>query len=278
MATEDDTRDVWARLRAYCEELSTSLWYPHREYDRRPRLFRPATEEQLRAAEERLGFPLPPDLRRFYAEIADGGLSLADVEVFPGVEDLASAGNWNWRLHPRIEEALLRHPNCYVVVDSLPQTFLQIGWDRGGGSTAISLLTGCVYDVCDWDELPDVVVDNAPYEPFPLQLQFIQLAAPSLGVWFDRWLNHRWLDQLAFFTIPLPEKIETAHTGLLPEMVETGDLPDPDIVWRGIYRFGPGWHLWEWPPDDADLAYDAEHAIYWAYIDNEDFDDACEEQ
>jgi hypothetical protein len=51
-------------------------------------------------------------------------------------------------------------------------------------------------------------------------------------------------------------------------MVETADLPDPDVVWRGLYRFGPNWNRLEQPPDDTDLTHDAEHAIYWTYIED----------
>jgi hypothetical protein len=43
----------------------------------------PTTEEQLRATEETLGFPLPPLLRALYAEIANGGVG--PVEGIMGV-------------------------------------------------------------------------------------------------------------------------------------------------------------------------------------------------
>jgi hypothetical protein len=38
----------------------------------------PATEQEIAAAEEALGFPLPPGLRQFYAEVANGGVGPED--------------------------------------------------------------------------------------------------------------------------------------------------------------------------------------------------------
>ena len=38
----------------------------------------PATEAQVAAAEAKLGFALPADLRQFYLEVADGGVGLGD--------------------------------------------------------------------------------------------------------------------------------------------------------------------------------------------------------
>jgi SMI1/KNR4 family protein SUKH-1 len=261
MRAEEDRQDIWSHLRAYRDDLSAPIppgwdWYGLHTRAR-ARLFAPATEEQLRATEERLGLPLPSDLRRLYTEITDGALNFGPVEVFRGAEDLASESS-DWRLHPRIGDALLRHPGSYVIVDSLPQDFLYIGGGHNCGDIAIDMLTGRLYDLDYWDDLPDVVIDNAPFEPLPFQLQYIQLAAPSLGVWFERWLDNRWLEQFS------------DHTRLFPEMVESGDLPDPDAVWRGLYRFGPRWHFWEQQPDDTDAAYDAQHAIYWTYVDDAD--------
>ena len=39
--------------------------------DYQPELVRPATEEEMQAAERVIGFPLPPLLRRIYGEIAN---------------------------------------------------------------------------------------------------------------------------------------------------------------------------------------------------------------
>lgn len=56
-------------LTARAEEIERSMTTPAE----RP-LPAPASEEQLNAAERRLGFALPPLLRRVYAEVANGGV------------------------------------------------------------------------------------------------------------------------------------------------------------------------------------------------------------
>jgi len=53
--------------------------------DFQPDLPRPATEEDLRAAEQVIGFPLPPLLRRLYGEVGNGGFGpFVGVEGLPG--------------------------------------------------------------------------------------------------------------------------------------------------------------------------------------------------
>lgn len=258
MTSADPSQDVWSRLRAIYEgsmlhpdwDLDPYYWLKGDKF----RWFSPTTEDEVHAAEERLSCTLPEDLRRLYTEIADGGVRLGPVDVFCGVEDLTTQSDW--QLHPRIEEALLRHPGRYVIVDSLPKGFIEIGSSQTDGYTAISMLTGHVYDVAYWDDLPDVIVDNSESEPVPLPVWFMTLAEPSLSVWLERWLDNRWYST------------QRIHAEISSEMVEASDLPDPDVVWRGLYRFGPTWHIWEQPPEDTDLAYDAEHAIYWMYVED----------
>src|SRR5690242_17670079 len=146
MAPTDPAHDVWSRLHAIYEGevlhldeyLNLYGWLKRDRF----RWFSPATEVEVQAAEERLGYPLPEDLRRLYTEISNGGVRLGPVDVFRGVEDLSMQSDW--KLHPRIEEALLRHPGRYVIIDTLPDGFLEIGGDQAGGDMAISLLTGYV--------------------------------------------------------------------------------------------------------------------------------------
>src|SRR5690349_17641702 len=168
MTSADPSQDVWSRLRDYCQH-GHELKYPPltdeqaRELERRGTPIPPeewrhftstghgfrqrpeivcypfATEEQLSATEKRLGFALPVDLRRLYAEVANGGLNLGPSNRFhgaiggccqgapywndgPTIDQLASDSNW--QLHPRIEEALFRHPGWYVIADSLPEGFI----------------------------------------------------------------------------------------------------------------------------------------------------------
>lgn len=270
MSTADSGQDVWARLRNYCQRGHLERYPPlteerARELERifgiklppdeyhhytaitggfmeRPEVvcYPPATEEQLRATEERLGFPLPADLRRLYSEIANGGLNLGIAHVFHGaiggcgeyadarsngrtIEELEPHGSW--RLHPRIEQALLRNPGYYVIADSSPDGFLWIAEDSEI-SVEIDVRTGYIYDTEYWGKNPDVPTSED--DPLANTLISIELVAQSLAAWFESWLDESWGNR--------PQVGQ-----LLPEMVETDDLPDPGIVWRGLYRFGPNW-------------------------------------
>ena len=69
-------------LTARANEIERSMTTPAQ----RP-LPPPATEEQLAAAERRVGFALPPLLRRLYAEVANGGFG-------PGPGILGVTGGW----------------------------------------------------------------------------------------------------------------------------------------------------------------------------------------
>jgi hypothetical protein len=146
------------------------------------------------------------------------------------IEEQASASGW--RLHPRIEEALLRHPRSYVISDSIPDGFLHVAGDSEI-SVEIDAHTGRVYRIGGWGWLPDRPPD-APLGSF--ELFSIELYAPSLGEWFARWIDDTWHGG--------PHAFE-----LLPEMVDTSGQPDPETVWRELYRFGPDFAL---RPDDAD--------------------------
>jgi hypothetical protein len=85
----DHIREKCRRQRWYGPEMRDPAWFGNRydpalDHDGRLRAklndpqkdgfkYPPATEEQLLATEEALGFPLPPVLRALYAEIANGG-------------------------------------------------------------------------------------------------------------------------------------------------------------------------------------------------------------
>lgn len=268
MSTADSRQDVWARLRALCrdgyrlppvsEEQARDLERNHgillsadecHEFTRVANgimrrsetvCYSLATEEQLRATEEQLGFPLPADLRRLYSEIANGGLNLGIAHVFHGaiggcgeyanvrsngrtIEELKPHGTW--RLHPRIEQALLRNPGYYVIADSSPDGFLWIAEDSEI-SIEIDVRTGYIFNTEYWGENPDA--PRSEEDPLANTLISIELVAPSLAAWFESWLDESWGNHPRGGQLP-------------PEMVETDDLPDTDIVWRGLYRFGPNW-------------------------------------
>ena len=275
MSTVDSGQNVWARLRSICrdgyrlppvsEEQARDLERNHcislpadecHDFTRvangimrrsKTVCYLPATEEQLGMTEERLGFPLPADLRRLYSEVANGGFHLGPVKVFHGavggcgeyanyepggraIEELVSHSGW--RFHPRVEEALLRNPRYHIIVDSAPEGFLEIGADHPY-SIMLDPQTGYIYHFEYWGEIPNAPDDGA----MSVNLYTIDVVAPSLAVWFEQWL-----DQTGW-------RPYGGH--LAPEMIETDDLPDPDIVWRGLYRFGPDWE--PRPADEEDL-------------------------
>ena len=144
MPGEDLTRDIWTELRAYryahppdhdwCEAEGLLPYYA------------PTTEAQVRQTEAELGFPLPDELRRFYTAVVNGDFEFGLTHIFYGatggcpcqyecpsertIGHLVSRSGR--RRHPRVEEALLRHPRHYVVVDPEPEGVIQIG-DQGCG-------------------------------------------------------------------------------------------------------------------------------------------------
>lgn len=211
----------------------------------------PATEAQLRRTDERLGFALPPDLRRLYAEIANGGHELGPVFSLLGGEDGcplhgydvqgtvgAQVSRSDWRLHPRLEEVLLLHPGKRVVIDTPPGGFFLLG-NPGESSLELDPFTGRLYTISSFADVPiDDPAAVAEDGDMPVQhLDGLRLVAPSLAVWFTRWLD----DIHGVGNGPKPYPHER---GLLtPEMITTTDLIDPDAVWRGLYRFGPEWRL-----------------------------------
>lgn len=289
-------QDIWSRVRAIADgdvprpswDLGSCHWRGSGTF----RWFVPATEEEVQRVEERLEYPLPVDLRHLYLEVADGGTGLGPVEVFYGTaalgqtpadvgwqpdpeleptpetgpdttgEHLAQQRPWQLQLHPRIKEALVRHPGSYVIVNTLPQGLLRIGGGHSDGDMAIDAETGCVYHIGYWGAVPDAIAEDAAYEPTQPELWYVELDAPSLSVWFARWLDNAWYGSPSF------------HSELSPTMVETDDLPDPAVVWRGLYRFGPGWNL---EYEDTDLAHDAAHAIYWTYVEDAGREDVAHE-
>jgi hypothetical protein len=211
------------------------------------RCYPPATAGQLEATEAALGFPLPAELRHFYAEVANGGLELGPLGVFYGAIGGCSAeaefggqgrtiehflSRESWQLHPRITAALLRHPSTYVLVDSCPTGFLTIGDVGCGISVDLQVRTGYLYHTAYWSEIPSGASD----EVISHHLMSLELVAPSLEDWFTRWLDDPW----------------GAKPGnsrrLVPDLVDTSELPDPRSVWRGLYQLGPDWD--RLPPDD----------------------------
>jgi len=143
-ALDPATRERYAalckRIREKCPAIR--LAYP------------PATEEQLLAIEQALGFPLPPFLRTYYEKVSNGGYGPGWLEMIGAQGGAAFGGHtidtWqyyqgNWRLLEDIAMALRLRRGSYIRCEKVPHGFLAIADDRCEGRFVIDALTGGVY-------------------------------------------------------------------------------------------------------------------------------------
>lgn len=252
MSVDPRIAALCSRVRAYYADHPPAEDYPD------PRTFPPATEAQLRATEDALGLTLPPFLRALYARVGNGGFDLGPGWILYGADGgcpnrdgeqsrtigqlLSRSG---WRLNPRVEEALLRHPGRVVVSDSRPDGFLQIG-DWGCG---ISIELDCtsktarVYLVGYWGELP------AEANQAGTSLFDIQLVAPSLEDWFERWLDGKDVDVL-----------QGTLSRKQVDLVGITDAEEAAAVWKGLYWFDERWFT---PPESPDADEDEDDGDRW---------------
>jgi hypothetical protein len=206
---------------------TTAFW--DREQLRVP----PASEAQLQVTEAQLGFPLPPFLRALYSRVANGGRGLGPANEFYGAEggwpnqtsghDLTIgqlASRTGWRLHERIEVALIQNPGHCVVGDELPDGFIEVADWGCGLSVHVDRHMGRVYLVGPGGSIPTSGEEE-------IYLRSIELLAPSLAEWFRRWLD------------PTHEDVPTEVGDLPTDSVDVSGLEDPDLVWRGLYQFEP---------------------------------------
>jgi hypothetical protein len=118
--------DVHARAEAFGQAMSTPVAIA---------LPPPASAEDLAAAETRLGFALPPFLRRVYADVADGGFgpgggllsvaaAVAASERMRSGDELPRGRAWPVGLLPVVE----RDPGFYCV-DCSTQAGRVVDWD-----------------------------------------------------------------------------------------------------------------------------------------------------
>jgi hypothetical protein len=173
----------------------------------------PATEDQLRLTEARLGFALPAALRAVYALVANGGDVFRDGYVLYGSvggypRDYSGAGvatidqlvsRSGWRLNAHVDAALQRHPGAYVQCDNRPDRFVSIA-DLGCSQTAeLDGWTGRLYVAgCGQDRhFHRVAQGLAPLpgseDEYLVTLQFF---APSVEAWIDRKLTGGWMADL----------------------------------------------------------------------------------
>jgi hypothetical protein len=254
--------DDEARYHALCERLR-ACWIGRGGAFTCP----PATEQQVRASEDQLGFSLPPLLRMLYREVANGGVGLVWYdEEFPlvGAHDgypcpqsrwsnpdagrpYATIGDLvsrsGWRLHPCVADALCRHPQRYVFCDQPPDQFIAISLESFG-VLALDPLSGHIYQIEDEGALP---LDDNQAKP----IYSLRIYKPSLEDWLEEWLGHLGcgVNTTASGGSARGAPSRLPPTELTPDLLDPRCAADPSPVWRGLYR-GVGNILNPKEPDD----------------------------
>lgn len=179
----------------------------------------PATPAQLDAAEARLGFPLPPALRRVYAEVANGGFGpgggLLPVEravdayaELTRVPYLPKAGVW-------------------------PTGLLPIG-DVDPGYVTLDVRSG---RIVDWD--PEDLTERSGERAW--EATFTE-AASSLEAWLWAWLSARpahevMQERLNASIVEDARRSRAMIAAMTPEQRAAMGLPEvgwEKVVWGGI--------------------------------------------
>lgn len=137
-----------------------------------------ATPEGLLRAETRLGFQLPPLLRRIYLELANGGFG-------PGFGIVGIRGGWTTSHGKTLEDLYVEmsegdpdEPAWRWPLGLVPVV------DLGGGFSCIDTTTPAGR-VIEWD--PEEIDEDAWARSFRVE-------APSLAAWLTAWLNAPSLD------------------------------------------------------------------------------------
>jgi hypothetical protein len=148
----------------------------------------PATEEQLRATEEALGFPLPPALRALYAQVANGGFGpgygiIGAIGGFPHsgdgrCKDIADGYNKGRDSVQHIdlaayEKEIAAAGEVELPLGVYPDRFLFICYWGCGIGTDIECKTGRIFQ-------------GQASRPGYYVLEY---RAASLEEWLERWLN-----------------------------------------------------------------------------------------
>ncbi len=166
----------------------------------------PASEQQLRLTEERLGFALPPTLRQLYAEVANGGDVFRNgywlcgaVGGYPesplpdGTKTIDQmVSHSGWRLNERVDSALQRHPGAYIQCERAPDFFTTICNEGCGESIELDGLTGRLYQSgCGTNMLAYYVRMGLPIEPGIENdyMTTISFYAPSVEDWIEHQMN-----------------------------------------------------------------------------------------
>lgn len=128
----DFSHPLWERIQAWCEYAN---WYGPEchvhdsPFDQRSGFaYPPATEEQLREVERKMGYPHPPLLRDLYLHVANGGFGLWEGLIgIPGSYDMLHARDPRYD-DARKEEALKKYGEAFCRI-SYPDLFDPLSFD-----------------------------------------------------------------------------------------------------------------------------------------------------
>jgi hypothetical protein len=151
----------------------------------------PATDGQLQATEQALGFPLPPFLRLLYSQIANGGFGpgyglIGVIGGFDEAGTLVEMYQYHTVRGQLIELEQYEHASGSDAPLELPDTL----WPR-------SMLY-----LCDWGQGDISCIDCVTGRVFLVHMgakshRFVlELQAPSLREWWEQWLAERLCDEL----------------------------------------------------------------------------------
>jgi hypothetical protein len=167
MSSDEDTLIEKLKERAYDQKrfIDVPEGFPHRVYP-------PVSLSQLAMAEQKLGFKLPPLLRRSYLEVGNGGFG-------PGFGLLAlnneGAKNYHLNLVDWYLE-LMNHP--HPDFPPWPRQFITV-CDWGCGITSLLDWTNPLYPVLRFN---GDMYDEGPYE------NVMKVESASLQCWLEEWL------------------------------------------------------------------------------------------
>lgn len=159
--------------------------------------FAPASEEQLRATEEALGFPLPALLRALYAQLANGGFG-------PGAGLRGVIGGYGTPEHEGedMDETIVGVYNFHRQTARLVDlAAYAAGWRQGPANTRLLILSAAVWpqQLLSFCNLGDVQESCAALDTGAIyrvgrrsaQEWVIVPEAATLQAWLKQWLAER---------------------------------------------------------------------------------------
>lgn len=167
---------ICERMRAHAVYTSNGLQFPR------------ATEEEIKACEERLGFPLPPMLRELYTTVGNGSDFFGPGYWFSTITENSAKTPANYPVLGRIVgsgprpfddttvESLRAHPGSYVVCERTPTGFVEFAHIGCNVWAHLDGLTGHVY------------IRDDHYEEGEFKGAAFSFCAYSLEEWLERWL------------------------------------------------------------------------------------------